>query len=108
MEVANFCMKAGRVGARPVLLLYQVMKSPKTPVADKWMVVSALAYVVLPIDLLSARRLPIIGWLDEVVSLAVAYEKVTKHVTPKMQRWADEWLDRWLSVYTPCEETKMN
>ena len=68
--VANFCKKAGRTAARLVLLLYYVMMSPKTPVKDKWMVATAIAYVVLPIDLISAKKLPIIGWIDELVSLA--------------------------------------
>ena len=102
--VANFCKKAGRTAARPVLLLYYVMMSPKTPVKDKWMVATAIAYVVLPIDLISAKKLPIIGWIDELVSLAAAYEKVSKYVTPEMERQADQLLDRWLPLYTPYVE----
>ena len=100
-NMANFCKKVGRTGTRPVLLLYQVMKSPETPTNDKWMVAAAIAYVVLPIDLIRADKLPIIGWIDEVVSLSVAYEKVSKYVTPEMRRQAEEWLDRWMPIYTP-------
>ena len=103
-NMGNFCKHAGRAGAMPVLLLYQVMRSKDTPVADKWMVASAIAYVVLPIDLIRADRLPIIGWIDEIVSLSVAYEKVSKYVTPEMRRRAEEWLDRWIPVYTPYVE----
>ena len=103
-HVANFCKKAGRTAARPVMLLYYVMMSPKTPVKDKWMVATAIAYVVLPIDLISAKKLPIIGWIDELVSLATAYEKVSKYVTPDMERQADQLLDRWLPLYTPFVE----
>lgn len=100
-EIGNYAKKVGRASARPVLLLYYVMRSPDTPKSEKLMLVSAIAYVVLPIDLLSAKRLPIIGWLDEVVSLTVAYQKVCKYVTPDMERKADDILDKWFVEYTP-------
>lgn len=80
---------------RPILLLYYVLKSPDTPKSDKLLIVSALSYLVLPIDLISARRLPIIGWMDEIVSLTIAYQKVSKYVTPKMHSKVEDVLDRW-------------
>ena len=66
-KISEYTRKAGRVSARPVLLLYYVLKSPDTPKSDKLLIVSALSYLVLPIDLISARRLPVIGWIDEIV-----------------------------------------
>lgn len=92
--IANYTKKVGRASARPVLLLYYVMRSSNTPKSEKLMLLSAIAYVVLPLDLLSAKRIPIIGWLDEVVSLTVAFQKVSKYVTPDMERKADEILDK--------------
>lgn len=103
-KIGNYAKKVGRASARPVLLLYYVMRSPDTPKSEKLMLLSAIAYVVLPIDLLSAKRLPIIGWLDEVISLTVAYQKVCKYVTPDMERKADDILDKWFVEYTPYTE----
>ena len=80
-EIGRYAKKVGRASARP-------------------------AYVVLPIDLISAKRLPIIGWLDEVVSLTVAYQKVCKYITKDMERKADELLDKWFPDYTPYLEVK--
>lgn len=102
-KIGDYARKVGRVSARPLLLLYYVMKSEDTPLSDKWMLASAIAYVVLPIDLISAKRVPIIGWIDEVISLSVAYQKVCKHITPAMERKADELLDKWFTEYTPYE-----
>ena len=59
--------------------------------------------VLLPIDLISARSFPIIGWLDEVMSLSVAYSKVQSRVTREMERKTDELLDKWLPEYTNYE-----
>lgn len=96
----SYAAKVGRVAARPVLLLYYVMRSEETPTKDKLVIFGALAYVILPVDLLNAKRLPIIGWIDEVVSLAVAVRRMQKYITPEMERRADSQIDRWFPEYT--------
>lgn len=66
--LVNMQKKVGRLTTRPVLLTYFVMIDDAAPVNDKISLAALIAYVVLPIDLLSAKRFPILGWLDEVVS----------------------------------------
>lgn len=100
-QIGYWAKKVGRASARLVLLLWFVMTSNKTPKSEKIMLASAIAYIVLPIDLISAKRLPIIGWLDEIVSLTVAYQKVCKYITPEMERKTEAILDRWFTEYTP-------
>ena len=102
--IRNFAKKAGRVATRPVLLLYYVMKSDKTPRSDKLLILSTLAYLVVPIDIISAKRLPIIGWLDEAISLTVAIQKMKQYITPEIERQTDDTLDRWFVEYTAFEE----
>ena len=102
-KLSTFAIKAGRVTTRPVLLLFFVMKSKDTPKADKLLVFSALSYLVFPIDILDAKRLPIIGWFDEIASISVAYQKVCKHITPEMEAKVDAILDRWFPEYTSYE-----
>ena len=99
-RIKEYANKVGRVAVRPVLLLYYVMRSDETPWKDKLTIFGALAYLVFPIDLLDAKRLPIIGWLDEVVSLAVATYRMQKYITPEMEAMADEQLDKWFPEYT--------
>lgn len=99
-EMKSYAIKVGRVAARPVLLLYYVMRSEETPTKDKLTIFGALAYVILPIDMLNAKRLPIIGWIDEVVSLAVAVQRMQKYITPEMETKADEQLDKWFDKST--------
>lgn len=103
-RIKEYAKKVGRTGTRPVILLYYVMRSNETPRSEKLMIFSALAYVLLPIDLISAKRLPIIGWLDEVVSLTVAYQKTTRYITPQMEADADALLDKWFPENTSYEE----
>lgn len=106
-RICNWSRKAGRTASRPILLMYYVMTSKKTPKKDKVTIFAAISYLVLPIDILSSRRLPIIGWLDEVVSLAVTIQKMQKHITPEMLDRADEMLDRWFPEYAEFEEIEM-
>lgn len=102
-KLRDYATKAGRLSARPLLLLYMVLKSPNTTRADKLLIFSTLSYLVLPIDILDAKKLPVLGWFDEVVSAAIAYKKVCKHITPAMEAEVDAILDRWFPGYTPYE-----
>lgn len=102
-RLSTFATKAGRVSTRPVLLLYYVMRSKETPKSDKLLVFSAISYLVFPIDIVDAKRLPIIGWFDEVASISVAYQRVCKHITPEMEAKVDAILDKWFPEYTMYE-----
>lgn len=99
-RISEYARRAGRMTTRPVLLLYYVMMSKNTPWSDKMLIFSTLSYIVLPIDILDAKRLPIIGWFDEVASLSITYQKVCKNITPEMEAKVDAVLDKWFPEHT--------
>ena len=82
--------------AKQIIQMYLVLTDEKTATTDKIIIYSTLAYLVLPIDILSARRHPIFGHLDEVAAVVVAYKKIKKYVTPEIERRADEILNNFL------------
>lgn len=96
--ICRWSRKAGRTATRPVLLMWYVMRSKDTSKIDKWAIFGSITYLILPIDILDAKRIPIIGWLDEVVSLAVLVQKMSKHITPEMEARADAQLDIWFDA----------
>ena len=102
-NIGVYARKVGRAAARPVVTLYMVLRDPKTPRRDKYIIYSALAYVLLPIDLISAKKIPILGWADEAGSIAVAYKKVIKNITPEVERQTEAVLDRWFTKYDKFE-----
>lgn len=102
-RISDFARKTGRVTIRPVLLLFYVMKSKDTPLKDKMLILSTLSYIVLPIDILDAKRLPIIGWFDEMASLSVTLQKVRRNITPEMEAKVEAILDGWFPDYTQYE-----
>ena len=99
-KLQEYAMKVGRISARPLLLLCFIMVSKDTPKSDKLMILSTISYLILPVDLISAKRLPIIGWIDEAFSLSVVYQKVSKNITPEIERKTDALLDKWFPEYT--------
>lgn len=102
-RINTIAVKAGRTSTSPILLLYYVLVSKETPRADKLLILSTLSYLVLPIDILDAKRLPVIGWIDELGSIGITISKVRKHVTPEIEAKVDAILDKWFPQYTPYE-----
>ncbi|MGL5938372.1 MAG: YkvA family protein [Phocaeicola sp.] len=105
-KLQRYATQLGRVTLRPALLLYFVMRGEKTPSKDKWSIALALAYLVLPIDLLPAKKAPIVGWLDEAASLLFLFYQMRKHITPEMERKVEQLLDKWLPEYTHFESVE--
>jgi hypothetical protein len=94
-KIKDWGKTLGRTSMRPVLSLYYVLKSPDTPLSDKLLVVSALSYLILPVDLISARRFPVLGWIDEITAVTIAYKKVKKYITPEIESEVDNILEKW-------------
>lgn len=102
-SICKWSRYAGRTATRPVLLMWYVMREKETPRKDKWAIFCSLAYLVLPIDILDAKRIPIIGWLDEVASLAILVQKMAKHITPRIEAKVNDQLDKWFPEYAEFE-----
>lgn len=103
-RIREYARKTGRVATRPMLLLFYVLKSRDTPWKDKMLIFSTLSYIILPVDILNAKRLPIIGWFDEIASLSVTYQKVRDNITPEIEAKANALLDKWFPEYADCME----
>ena len=89
--------RLGRYTTKKALLMYYVLKSDNNPKSAKAIIYGALAYLILPVNLISAKRHPILGWADEVAAIALAYKKIKQHITPEMDQEAEATLDKWFS-----------
>lgn len=94
-HLGQYALRVGRTVARPAVILYYVLRDPATSKKDKYIVYGALAYLVLPINLISAKRIPILGWADEAAAIALAYKRVKNNITPAIESQADNLLDQW-------------
>ena len=79
--------------AEDLLAAYYCAFDRATPVKAKGVLLGALAYVVLPIDLLPVLVLGL-GFTDDLAVLLAAFKVVTTHVTEAHRQRARETLAR--------------
>lgn len=75
--------------------LFIALKSPNMPNAQKLIIVGALGYLILPIDIV-ADFLPVIGLADDALVIIKAVMSVYKHVDEDMEQQAHTLLKSWL------------
>ena len=102
-KLQEYATKVGRISARPLLLLYFIMVSKNTPKSDKLMILSTISYLVFPVDLISAKRLPIIGWIDEAFSPDFVIAS-PKNLRQRVSRFFDALPSTWFAYKPPCSE----
>ncbi|MBR1769035.1 MAG: DUF1232 domain-containing protein [Bacteroidales bacterium] len=89
--------RLGRATTKMMLHLFYVMKSPQTSVVNKSIIIAALAYQLLPKDVLSVKKFGLLGLLDNAVTLTLAYNRVKSSVTPEIEKATEDKLNTWFS-----------
>lgn len=87
--------KGSKETTRMMLELYYVMLSDKTSKFNKLVIGAALAYQLLPNDLLPKEDYGLLGYLDNATALYLAYKRIKKSVTPEIKQKVDETLESW-------------
>jgi uncharacterized membrane protein YkvA (DUF1232 family) len=77
--ISRYGAKAGRSLVYSAFALYHVLQSPNCPTKERAIILGALAYLILPIDLIP-DFLPVVGLTDDAVVLATAVTKVAHHI----------------------------
>lgn len=99
--IQKYAKTAGVEGTRIVLELYYVLKSPDTPGLDKTIILAALAYQLLPEDLISTEKFGILGLVDNAAALILAYNRVKSRVTPQINAQVKAILNQWFGGMQP-------
>ena len=79
--------------AREAVALYYCAVDPRTPATAKAMMMAALAYFVLPMDVIP-DFIAGIGYTDDAAVIAAVLALVGRHVRPEHRKAADALLDR--------------
>lgn len=83
IKLGKVAKKVGSVILYPVLLLYNMYKSPSTSSKDKLMIIAPLAYFILPIDLIPDMILGL-GYADDGIAVMAALKVNTSSITPEI------------------------
>lgn len=97
-KIKTYALRAGRVATKPILTFYYVMSQSETTTLEKALIYGAIAYIVIPSDLLPRRVLGWLGILDDAAVIAYVYNKVSNKVTAAIRNQVDSQLDEWFGA----------
>lgn len=87
-KVRTSAARMGRAGIEHALAMFQALKDADTPIRAKAIIVGALGYFVMPLDLIPDLT-PVVGFTDDLGVLASAYLAVALHIKPEHRAWAE-------------------
>jgi len=86
------------VGAKilyPALQLYYLLQSDTVPVKAKTLIIGALGYLILPVDLMP-DFIPALGFTDDLTALLLALRTLNHHITPEIKQKAKQQTENLL------------
>lgn len=93
-KLKDFAIHAGREVVERALTLYYAAQRPETPLWAKTIIYSALAYFVLPTDVIPDFA-PFAGYADDLSALAAALAAVSMCITPEVKAAAKQKVQDW-------------
>lgn len=97
-KLRPWALKAGRTASRPLLQFYYVMDDESLSTVDRALIYAAIAYTVIPLDLLPRSVFKLLGVLDDGVAVMFVYKRVKDHITPQINAKVEETLNEWFGV----------
>ena len=97
-KLKTYALRAGRVATKPILTFYYVMHQTETTTLEKALIYGAIAYIIIPSDLLPRRTLSILGILDDAAVIAYVYKKISGKITIEITNKVEDTLDRWFGA----------
>ena len=97
-KLKTYALRAGRVATKPILTFYYVMHQTETTTLEKALIYGAIAYIIIPSDLLPRRTLSILGILDDAAVIAYVYKKISNKITAEITNEVNDALDQWFGA----------
>lgn len=89
---------ASNVGSKvlyPALQLYFLLQAKDVPMKAKTLIVGALGYLILPVDMVP-DFIPALGFTDDLTALMVALRTLNKYLTPDINARAKDQANKLL------------
>lgn len=89
----RFAGVIGREALLKAFQLYYVMQKPELPAKVKTIIMGALAYLVLPVDVVP-DLLPVVGYTDDVAVLAYALLQALPYIDDEVNAKAEQMVQK--------------
>lgn len=93
-KIAQNFANIGKKTTWYVLILYYTLKSDEVSVKDKSIILGALGYLILPVDIIP-DAIPLLGFTDDASAINMAYCAIKRNVTPEIENKASKKLSQW-------------
>ena len=97
-KLKTYALQTGRVATKPILTFYYVMHQTETTTLEKALIYGAIAYIIIPSDLIPRRTLSVLGILDDAAVIAYIHKKVSNKVTAEITNKVEDTLDQWFGA----------
>ena len=97
-RIQPWALKAGRRASRPILQYYYVLADEKTSTLDRALIYAAIAYTIMPMDLIPSAVYKMLGIVDDGVAVLYVYKKVKKNITPEISAKVESTLNDWFGM----------
>tara|TARA_B100000212_G_scaffold77427_1_gene54912 strand:+ start:72 stop:440 length:369 start_codon:yes stop_codon:yes gene_type:complete len=91
--ILKILIKAGRSIAKPALEVLEMAIDPLTPTNVRISLITALAYLIMPLDLFP-DFMPVVGFSDDLVALTAVLSIWSKYMTPAIRIRAEKKLNK--------------
>ncbi len=93
-KIAKVASRAGIKAVYAALLLYYALTDGDVPAKDKAIVIGALGYFILPLDIIPDMLGPL-GFTDDFSVLVLACKTIWSNITPNVHAKARARLSEW-------------
>lgn len=94
-KIRYIAAQVGRKVLYPALQLYFLLQAKDVPVKAKTIIIGALGYLILPVDVMP-DFIPALGFTDDLTALMLALHTLNKYLTPEINQKAKEHTDNLL------------
>jgi uncharacterized membrane protein YkvA (DUF1232 family) len=74
------------------------MDDDNTSTLDRVLIYAAIAYTILPMDLLPRAIYKFLGVLDDGVAMLYVYKKIKDKITPEINAKVENTLNDWFGI----------
>lgn len=93
-KLARYGKKAGAKVVYYALLLYYAMQSPNVSKTDKMLIIGALGYLILPLDVIP-DFIPVVGFTDDLGAIILALSKIAMAIDDNIKEQARAKMKDW-------------